>query len=83
MCAAALQYCNIQCVVFGCTNQRFGGVVNTCMNNVQYTYNVIAGIYSDEAIELLKLFYERGNPNAPEHKRTRPLVDRQQKLYAT
>lgn len=82
MCSAILQYVNIHTIVFGCKNDRFGGCINSCIN-IPYSYNIVSDIYSVQAIELLKLFYERGNPNAPEHKRTRPLVDRSIKINDT
>jgi len=39
-------------------------------------YTSVGGVRKDEAIGVLKSFYARGNPNAPEDKRHRPLVQR-------
>ena len=39
-----------------------------------YTYQVKGGIKADIAIQLLRDFYARGNPNCPAYKRHRPLI---------
>lgn len=86
MCATALSLLEIKEVVFGCTNDRFGGcgtvlsmhngIYNKPIidknkesdNVLQYFYppfSVKSGIMEREAIDVLKLFYSRGNPNAP------------------
>lgn len=43
-------------------------------NIILKTLNCRGGIHKDKAVELLRLFYSRGNPNAPEDKRKRPLT---------
>lgn len=47
-------------------------VVNEYLDT-NYSYPVIGGILAAEAIQLLKEFYSRGNPNAPAEKRRRTL----------
>lgn len=70
MCADALKQLNIKRIVFGCRNERFGGigsVVNIFQDDK--TTEITEGIKADEAITLLKQFYMAENPNAPESKR--------------
>ena len=53
-------------VLFGCSNQRFGGCgsVLALGDDLAYRgYECIEGLYGDEAIALLKRFYETPNPN--------------------
>ncbi|KAL6077908.1 putative CMP/dCMP deaminase, zinc-binding [Balamuthia mandrillaris] len=76
MCASALMQVGIKKVYFGCRNERFGGcgsVLNLHLPNGegirQAGYEVESGLYAEEAIQLLKEFYEAGNPNAPTPKR--------------
>lgn len=77
MCAAALQTIGIQRVIYGCSNERFGG----CGSVVQVAYNDFGkrpfecykGLCADEAVRILQAFYDRGNEHAPEAKRKRPL----------
>ncbi|KAH7444221.1 hypothetical protein KP509_02G070300 [Ceratopteris richardii] len=79
MCAAALSILGIQRVFYGCRNDRFGGCgsvlpihsvgcgpcggksSNHKTQNIQCT----GGILAEEAVALLRDFYEQGNPNAP------------------
>lgn len=73
MCADALGQLDIQEIVFGCSNDRFGGcgsVVNV-PKMYNYPYNIKKGIRADEAIGLLKDFYKGENPNAPSDKAKR------------
>jgi len=69
MCAAALLQLNVRRVYCGCKNERFGGCGSVMSINLPVSeyrgYECISGIYEKEAIELLKVFYEYGNPNAP------------------
>ena len=84
MCAAALRKCNIGKVVFGCRNDRFGGcgsllslhsfktphVVNEKRRqDGGIGYEIVTGILAEEAIELLRGFYNRENFHAPREKR--------------
>lgn len=74
MCAAAIRYCQIERVVFGCCNDRFGGngsvlpVHNSISNNLT-GYEVKSGVHCDRAMELLTSFYKLENKNAPIDKR--------------
>ena len=48
--------------------------------NIYSKYDSMGGLYEQEAINLLKIFYARGNPNgklyvAPPHKRHRALAE--------
>lgn len=75
MCARILRHLKVKRVVYGCSNDRFGGcrsVLNVASNPeldeancLEYTY----GIREDEAIDLLKIFYSGENMNAPEEMR--------------
>ena len=77
MCAGALRQMEIPLVVFGCRNDRFGGcgsIVDIANNkllssNLGPTFDYIAGVLAEEAVELLKSFYKGENLNAPESKR--------------
>lgn len=74
MCAGALRLLNIPLVVYGCRNERFGGcgsVLNVPADELPRTgapFKCISGFRSEEAVELLKLFYKQENPNAPKPK---------------
>ena len=67
---------------YGASNDRSGGCgsiydINDILSSSSSQHRrfvVRKGILASEAIELLKKFYERGNPNAPEYKRARPLM---------
>jgi len=67
MCAYALSIVNIGLVVYGCSNERFGGCgsVLDVTEVAAPTYESIAGIMKDEAISMLKKFYEQNNTSAP------------------
>lgn len=86
MCAWAIRLCGISRVYFGCMNSRFGGC-GSVLNIHAFSCNhegaasgihapqlvCKGGIFKEEAVELLRSFYSRGNPNAPDAKRKRPL----------
>lgn len=66
MCAAALYDLNVLGVVFGCKNDRFGGSTVFDVAQVLHPATVLKGGYkAEEAMQLLKLFYQGQNPNAP------------------
>mmetsp|Transcript_35455 Transcript_35455/g.63239 ORF Transcript_35455/g.63239 Transcript_35455/m.63239 type:complete len:132 (-) Transcript_35455:350-745(-) len=77
MCAAALALVNIGSVVYGCSNDKFGGCgsvldissqgCGTCGGSHEpgAAYSCRAGLLAEEAIELLRRFYISGNPKAP------------------
>mmetsp|Transcript_37228 Transcript_37228/g.68689 ORF Transcript_37228/g.68689 Transcript_37228/m.68689 type:complete len:89 (-) Transcript_37228:130-396(-) len=76
MCAAALRIIRIKKAVYGCANPRFGGTGSVLhLHDTKRTeglgYECVGGLQKEEAIELLKTFYSRGNPHAPEPKRPR------------
>lgn len=73
MCADALGQLEVKQIVFGCSNDRFGGCgsVVDVPKMYSYPYNIIKGIRADEAIGLLKDFYKGENPNAPSDKAKR------------
>lgn len=80
-CAAALATVGIKRVVFGCKNDRFGG----CGSLLQLHrtevddgiekfgksagYEITAGVMEEEAVKLLRSFYDRENFHAPDEKR--------------
>lgn len=73
MCAAALLILGIKVVYCGCKNEKFGGCGSVySVNKIQTfykNYECHSGIYENEAIELLQLFYEQENPLAPNPKK--------------
>ena len=71
MCAEALNLAKISKVYFGAENDKFGG--NGSILTLNREYQVEAGLMKEEAIQLLRSFYEEGNKNAPENKRQRRL----------
>lgn len=82
MCADALAQVGIQTVYYGCSNDKFGGCgsILHLHNNVsddlsphkrRHSYKVVSGILKEEAIELLRSFYNRENFHAPDDKRKR------------
>jgi tRNA-specific adenosine deaminase 2 len=83
MCAAALATVGIGRVIFGCRNDRFGGCgsilplhTTSCNGNttkVPYhsPYPIVEGVLKEEAIHLLRCFYDRENFHAPDDKRKR------------
>lgn len=71
MCASALEQLRVPVIFYGCENSRFGGCVSVTnvfklQNSFQPT--IISQCRGEEAIELLKLFYQCENPNAPNPK---------------
>ncbi|XP_076369784.1 tRNA-specific adenosine deaminase 2 isoform X2 [Tachypleus tridentatus] len=71
MCSCALRVLDIPQVVYGCSNDRFGGcgsVMNIHSDEIPglgRSLQVTSGIDAGEAVQLLKLFYKGQNPNAP------------------
>lgn len=57
MCASALEQVGVRRVVFGCHNDKFGG----CGSILDCRFDFVAGCRKDEAVALLRRFYERGN----------------------
>ena len=73
MCACALRLAGLIKVVYGCSNDRFGGcgsVLNIAEDPMPGTLPLqcTSGIEGDEAMRLLKLFYMNTNANAPKPK---------------
>ncbi|XP_061602676.1 tRNA-specific adenosine deaminase 2 [Cololabis saira] len=74
MCAAALRLLQIPLVVYGCSNERFGGcgsVLDVSSADLPQTgtpFKCVSGHRGDEAVEMLKTFYRQENPNAPKPK---------------
>lgn len=71
MCARILRQLRVRRVVYGCSNERFGGcrsVLDIASSDkipespLMYTY----GVREKETIDLLKTFYSGENLNAPE-----------------
>ena len=66
-------------VFFGCKNDRFGGcgsILNlhdsdALPSSKHIGFPIIGGICEDEAIRLLRSFYDRENFHAPDEKRKR------------
>lgn len=91
MCAAALAKIGIHRVYYGCKNERFGGCGSLLkLHNMPFCspcnktntkhkksqgYEIYGGICEEEAIQLLRTFYDRENFHAPEDKRKKKLLD--------
>lgn len=66
MCMSALYSLKIKEIVYGCKNDRFGG--STVVNVAEFVKpqtKVVSGVFEDEAMKLLKEFYQGENPLAP------------------
>ncbi|XP_057806443.1 tRNA-specific adenosine deaminase TAD2 isoform X3 [Salvia miltiorrhiza] len=88
MCAAALSIIGVEEVYYGCANDKFGGCgsilsLHTCSSgklpsggtSKRKGFKCTGGIMATEAVNLLKSFYEQGNPNAPKpHRIVVPLA---------
>lgn len=70
MCAAALQQLKVRKIVFGCRNERFGGVTSVLrvLNSNPDQMEVVEGLRKNDAVDLLKRFYAEGNPNTTGNK---------------
>jgi tRNA-specific adenosine deaminase 2 len=66
MCMSALYDLEIKEIYYGCKNDRFGGmtVVNVA-DLVKTKTKVVGGIFENDAMDLLKQFYQMENPAAP------------------
>lgn len=66
MCMSALYDLKVKEVIFGCKNDRFGGstVVNVA-DYIETKTKVQGGVNEEDAMELLKQFYQMENPSAP------------------
>jgi tRNA-specific adenosine deaminase 2 len=78
MCAAALATVGIRRVIFGCRNDRFGGCGSLLhLHQAEVGkggskgYEITTGVLEQEAIALLRSFYNRENMYAPDDKRKR------------
>ncbi|KAJ2795499.1 tRNA(adenine34) deaminase [Coemansia guatemalensis] len=74
MCASALRQMNIERVIYGCANDRFGGcesVLRVCDSSTLdgSRYAAEGGCYRDQAILMLRKFYMRENSGAPQPKK--------------
>mmetsp|Transcript_12935 Transcript_12935/g.24024 ORF Transcript_12935/g.24024 Transcript_12935/m.24024 type:complete len:159 (+) Transcript_12935:933-1409(+) len=72
MCAEALRLLKVKSVWYGCSNSRFGGN-GSILSLHEGSYSSNGGFRAEEAIDLLKEFYSRGNVKAPAEKRHREL----------
>lgn len=75
MCAAALMKVRVKSIYYGCKNEKFGGCgsvadLKSQMASlvVDYDVGVSGGHRAEEAIQLLKDFYNGENPYAPNPK---------------
>lgn len=86
MCARILRHLQVRRVIYGCSNERFGGcrsVLNVATGDGvkdEPPLKFIYGVREKESIELLRTFYSGENMNAPEEmrkiKRPRTSCDR-------
>ena len=77
-CAAALRHVGIKSVVYGCSNPRFGGAGSllplhspSFLPDGHQGYSVTGGVREEEAVNVLRTFYDRENESAPVEKRTK------------
>merc|ERR1719433_837219 len=81
MCAAALRLVKIRKVFFGCRNDKFGGLgsvlsIHEAQPEDPFHFEVMGGILETLCVDVLRSFYERGNPKLPpskRHRRTKPI----------
>lgn len=73
MCASALSLLGVSRVVYGAANDRFGGCGSVFRLHerahcggaaAHHAYDVVGGVERDAAVELLRAFYARRNPDA-------------------
>ncbi|VDL83564.1 unnamed protein product [Nippostrongylus brasiliensis] len=72
MCACGLYELGISKIVYGAANERFGGIKsvgNSTKYNTEKPIEIIDMVDADRSIRLLKAFYDKQNPFAPEEKR--------------
>ncbi|KAL7643955.1 UNVERIFIED_CONTAM: hypothetical protein RMT77_005967 [Armadillidium vulgare] len=70
MCIEALGNLKLGKLIFGCSNDRFGGCGSVVNRHLEYrSMEIVKDIQKEKAIELLKQFYKGENPNAPTCKR--------------
>lgn len=70
MCAAMLDQMKVKRIVYGASNERFGGlgsVINVLEEDS--TVEIVSGIQKERAVTLLKQFYTGQNPNTATMKR--------------
>ncbi|CAI8613679.1 unnamed protein product [Vicia faba] len=78
MCASALSNLGIKEVIYGCSNDKFGGCGSILSLHLSDAvspnkgFKCAGGILATEAVLLFRTFYEQGNPKAP--KPHRPLA---------
>ncbi|KAH7648771.1 cytidine deoxycytidylate deaminase family [Cryptosporidium bovis] len=78
MCIGFIDQSGIRNIYYGCRNDRFGGCgsvlsYNDLVENKNLTLR--HGICEKKSVELLRCFYEFGNPKAPIEKRKRAIKD--------
>lgn len=76
MCARALKLLSVSQIYYGCSNDRFGGctsIYNIFDDEIIYGKEKIklypGSLDAEKAVNLLRLFYQGENPNAPPEKR--------------
>ena len=87
MCMAALRELCLPCVTYGCRNERFGGCGSVLDINLKPWRKMVGcgdvlsairckgGVLANEAVGLLKMFYEGENPNAPHPKQKKTVIE--------
>merc|ERR1712226_1718017 len=66
MCACALGRLKVHAIYYGCSNDKFGGCGSVGPSMLQDSVTrVQGGVRAQEAVELLKGFYEQENPFSP------------------
>ena len=74
-------------VFFGCRNDRFGGCgsklhlhkEDTLQSSKHHGFTIHERLLEEEAVALLRSFYDRENFHAPDHKRKRKSAEEETK----
>lgn len=88
MCAAALAQVRIGKVFYGCKNEKFGGCgsilhLHRDIPPHHHGYPTVSGLLDEEAVTLLRSFYNRENFHAPPDKRRKKDSSSENTLWIT
>ncbi|CAG9530621.1 unnamed protein product [Cercopithifilaria johnstoni] len=72
MCASALYHLHLKKILYGASNERFGGFLSVGTREkygAEHFIEIMPNLSVNRAVKLLKEFYEKQNPFCPEEKR--------------
>ncbi|MCP9258088.1 hypothetical protein DINM_002611 [Dirofilaria immitis] len=72
MCASALYHLRLKKILYGATNERFGGLLSIGTREkygAEHFIEIMPNLNVNRTVKLLKEFYEKQNPFCPEEKR--------------